>query len=337
MKTFAFLALATIVAGQDDLKHRQAFKAWMTQHKPEGYPMAGAEEHAFANFKQSVQTIEVQNARAKELGSSARYALNHLADLSPEEFRAKYLMAPRSEPADAKSPAPEKLLTPKPEVLAAGAPNAVDWVAKGAVTPVKNQEQCGSCWAFSATEEIESMWILAGKATNTTVDLAPQQIVDCDDSDNGCGGGHTETAYDYVKQAGGIEPEKDYPYTASDGNCKANKSEFAANITGWKRATTDYDEQTMQANMVSWGPLSVCLDASHWQHYSSGIMTAWECAWINLLDHCVQAVGYDLNNGNPYWNVRNSWGTQWGINGFIQLQMFKDTCGIAHDVTSVTI
>jgi cathepsin F len=215
-------------------------------------------------------------------------------------------------------------------------PSAKNWLDLGAVTPVKNQEQCGSCWAFSATEEIESMWILAGKATNTTVNLAPQQIVDCDTTSAGCGGGETGSAYNYVISAGGQEPEKDYPYTAQNGPCTSKTSDFVAKISSWKMATSDYDEKTLQANLVSWGPISICVDASHWQDYQSGVMTWEQCAWINILDHCVQLTGYNLHP-SPYWIVRNSWGASWGQSGYIWLEMWEDTCGIAHDATSVTI
>lgn len=333
-----------------------AFLRWHATFKGGDGTVAGAlasyggDEHALThaamNFAASSLRVREKNALSQKLNktNAAVFGLNAMSDLSPEEFRAKYLMPARKARTTKEEDQQQRqrvgVLAPKPEAVKA-VPNYKDWKALGAVTAVKNQEQCGSCWAFSATEEIESQWILAGKATNTTIDLAPQQIVDCDDTSMGCGGGETGSAYNYVINAGGLEPEKDYPYKAQNGACDAKKSEFAAHIASWKMATSDYDEKTLQANLLSWGPISICVDASSWQDYQSGVMTWEQCAWINILDHCVQLTGYNLNNGNPYWMVRNSWGTSWGSNpgfpGYIFLEMWEDTCGLAHDATSVTI
>jgi len=216
-------------------------------------------------------------------------------------------------------------------------PSTLDWRVKGAVTPVKNQEQCGSCWAFSVAENVESQWILAGHGNNKTVDLAPQQIVDCDQSDAGCNGGDPPTAYEYLMSTGGLESESAYPYTAEDGTCRFNKAAVSAKISNWKYATSGDDETTLQNNLASWGPLSVCVDAASWQDYAGGIMGGWQCAWINILDHCVELVGYDTTASTPYWIVRNSWGTDWGENGYIRLEMWDDTCGIAMEATSAVI
>jgi len=98
-----------------------------------------------------------------------------------------------------------------------------------------------------------------------------------------------------------------------------------------------YSETTLQQNLVSWAPLSICLDAANWQDYTSGVMTWTQCAWINMLDHCVQLVGYQTNAKTPYWIVRNSWGTDWGINGYIWLEMWEDTCGLAHEATCAVV
>jgi len=181
------------------------------------------------------------------------------------------------------------------------------------------------------------MWILAGKATNETLNLSPQQIVDCDDSDMGCNGGNPPTAYEYIIEAGGLEPISDYPYTAEDGTCNFQKSDVVTTISNWQYATSWYSESELQQNLVSWGPLSVCVDAANWQDYQSGVMTWEQCAWVNILDHCVQLVGYDSTASTPYWIVRNSWNTDWGIAGYIYLEMGSDTCGITHEATSAIV
>ena len=114
-----------------------------------------------------------------------------------------------------------------------GQPTSWDWRKHGLVTRVKNQGQCGSCWAFSATEEIESQWLKAGHGDVNTLELAPQQIVDCDGTSMGCGGGRTESAFNYIIGAGGIESNHTYPYRAVDGQCKFNKNDVVAHISSY--------------------------------------------------------------------------------------------------------
>jgi len=277
----------------------------------------------YENFKASIARVAEKN----KLGGAV-YGITKFSDLSPEEFSTKILMKNKITPTQPK----EEDIFHSNKVVAV--PDYFDWRNEGAVTPVKNQEQCGSCWAFSTTENVESMWILAGKGTNSTVDFAPQQIVDCDNSDDGCGGGDPPTAYDYLISAGGIESEANYPYTAEDGTCKFNAKEVEGKITNWQYACSWEEEATLQTSLLQMGPVSICVDASAWQDYESGVMTWEECAYINLLDHCVQLVGYNtVDSSNPYWMVRNSWGTDWGIDGYIWLEMWEDTCGLTEEAT----
>jgi cathepsin F len=278
----------------------------------------------FSNFKATIERVNSLNKNSR----GAVYGITQFADMSPAEFKTVYLMGEGYVP---------KASTETVQPADVAVPDTYDWRALGAVTPIKNQEQCGSCWAFSATEAIESAWILGGKATNETVNLAPQQIVDCDTTEDGCGGGETSGAFDYVVSAGGLESNASYPYTAVNGQCEFKKSEVVATISGFKPATSFLDEKTLQSNLVAWGPLSICLDAASWQDYKSGVMSKWDCAFINVLDHCVQLVGYDATASTPYWIVRNSWGTTWGLDGYIWLEMWHDTCGIAHDATWPTL
>jgi len=281
-------------------------------------------ERRFQNFEASLNRTASLNASAKK----AKFGINKFSDMSVEEFKSVVLMKNPITPT--RVPGVETL---KPKTTGA-LPTSFDWRIKGAVTPVKDQGQCGSCWAFSVTENVESMWILSGKATNSTLNLAPQQIVDCDTSDDGCDGGDPPTAYDYIISAGGLEPAVDYPYTAVDGNCNFQAQDVQAKISNWQYATELYSETTLQSNLVSWGPLSICVDAANWQDYASGVLTWEECAWINELDHCVQLVGYQTQTPlGDYWLVRNSWGLDWGVNGYIWLEMGYDTCGLAHEAT----
>ena len=193
------------------------------------------------------------------------------------------------------------------------------------------QGYCGSCWAFSATEQIESDTM---RTLATTFILSPEQITQCDGAAFGCGGGWTESAYGYVKKAGGIETDADYPYTSYQGitgTCKSTASKYVAGLTSFTTitgATVSDIETNMAAYVQTTGPLSVCLDANTWNSYTGGIMTV--CG--QSVDHCVQAVGVDASTGG-YWKVRNSWGTSWGESGYIQLAYGQNTCDITNDAT----
>lgn len=273
------------------------------------------------NFKLSIETARQLNLNSP----SARFGLTKYSDMSAEEFKNVILMKnPVKTPTEGRQLLEKGPLAP---------PATYDWRSKQVVTAVKDQGQCGSCWAFSVTENIESIWMLAKKITVSQMQpLAPQQIVDCDRSDGGCNGGDPPTAYQYVINAPGMEPERDYPYRAVNGRCAYNRADVYATITGWRYATESHNEDQMRDNLVNWGPLSICVDAQPWQHYTGGIMTASQCG--NNLDHCVLATGYDVSAATPYWIVRNSWGANWGENGYIRLQYGKNTCGLSDEATS---
>jgi len=207
------------------------------------------------------------------------------------------------------------------------APTTFDWRTLGACTAVKDQGQCGSCWAFSATENIESVNQIAGKGLPI---LGPQQIVDCEKDMYGCGGGWPYAAFGYVTQAGGQDTEVSYKYTARDGTCKFNPNTIGAKINKYKSISKD--EKQIQNLLTSVSPFSVCVDAEEWSFYSGGIITHDNCG--RNVDHCVQMIGYDTTGATPYWILRNSWGTDWGLSGFLQVEMFYDTCLVADYVTS---
>jgi len=278
----------------------------------------------YTNFKASLARAEKLQAASP----SAKFGVTKFSDLSEEEFQTTILM--KNTIVDTDLPA-----TPVTTLIAPGAPATFDWRDKGAVTPVKDQEQCGSCWAFSASEAIESAWILKGHATASTINLSPQQIVDCDTIDGvqGCNGGETESAYQYIIQAGGQEEISHYPYTGENGKC-AFKSEYVdAKISAY--TTIPKDETALSGTLSTVGPLSICLDAARWQDYQSGVLSNFDCCPLLKcqLDHCVQLVGYNSTASTPYWMVRNSWNTDWGIEGYIWLEMGKNTCGLTNDIT----
>lgn len=225
--------------------------------------------------------------------------------------------------------------------MRASAPATLDWSAQGATTAVKDQGDCGSCWAYSATEGIEAGVFMA---TGELIQLSEQQIVSCDKTDGGCDGGDLPTAFDYVESAGGIATQQSYPDTSSakgkDGQCMSKAK--VVKVTGYEYAVPpctggackNQKESDMMAAMNSFGPLSVCVNAD-WDTYSKGVYTKTCSGKYNQLDHCVQLVGYDTTASTPYWKVRNSWAAEWGEDGFIRLPMGKNACGIADEAMYV--
>jgi len=279
------------------------------------------------------QIFQENMARAAEIqkkNPTARFGVTQFSDLSPEEFSRYYLMPRVNFTSDYKAPAPKVDFSVKAKSFAPD-PSNWDWSQQGVCTPIYNQGQCGSCWAFSATETIESYYAIQGGALTQ---LSMEQIVDCDTGgqDQGCEGGFPSGAYSYVQSAGGIDSYSSYPYTAENGQsgtCQFSSSNVVTNVASSAsiNGETGLYQQTSTA-----GPVSVCVDASTWSSYQGGVMTS--CG--NSVDHCVQLTGYaNYGQSGDYWIVRNSWGTSWGESGFIWLAIGQDLCSIGDYATIV--
>jgi len=253
--------------------------------------------------------------------NGAEYGLNKFADWNEEEFSS--LLGMKGYVPQNLSAVPE---VPKADIVTA--PTLFNWCSSGKCTGVKDQGQCGSCWAFATTENIESVYAIKGRGLPV---LAPQQIVDCDTSMYGCGGGDPAQAYRYVAQQGGLMFEQYYPYRAVQGRCSFNAGHVGARISGEANGYGG-SEQQMAANLAATAPFSIVVDASQWQFYKGGILASSQCG--RNIDHAVQLVGYETGS---YWLVRNSWGSGWGEGGFIRLQFNANTCAIRTQVLTATL
>ncbi|XP_037398062.1 procathepsin L-like isoform X2 [Pygocentrus nattereri] len=258
---------------------------------------------------------------------SYRLGMNHFADMDNLEYQAMFKGSLRS----FNGTKAHKTTTFLQEVGGAALPGSVDWREKGAVTEVKNQFTCDSCWAFSATGALEGQMF---KKTGTLVSLSEQQLVDCSFGvgSNGCGGGWPSQAFQYVMQSRGLQTEKSYRYENMEGKCRFDPLRAYATCLTYKNVTSG-DEANLQHIVASIGPVSVGIDISRhtFQLYESGVYDDQYCSDIHL-NHAVLVVGYGTEEEQEYWLVKNSWGVTWGEGGYIKMSRNKNNqCGIATD------
>jgi len=247
--------------------------------------------------------------------------MNEMGDMTHAEFKATKLGYKQIDRTFARSKNSDG-----PHTRVKNPAAAVDWRTKGAVTPIKNQQQCGSCWAFSTTGSTEGAVQIA---TGQLISLSEQQLVDCSQAqgNQGCEGGLMDQAFQYIISNNGITEESNYPYTAQDGTCNSTAAaQVAAKISGYSDVTSGSESALIAA--VNIGPVSVAIEADQacFQFYSSGILNDPSCG--TNLDHGVLAVGYNGAGAGGYWIVKNSWGTSWGMSGYVEIAMGIDECGI---------
>lgn len=291
---------------------------WMARHG-RVYEDSAERKARYNIFKANVEQIDSFNQVSNK---PYKLRVNQFADLTNDEFQLRNRFKSHVCTPDVAFFRYENI---------SAVPATIDWRKKGAVTAVKDQGQCGCCWAFSAVAAMEGINQIT---TKTLVSLSEQELVDCDTSgeDQGCNGGLMDDTFKFILHNKGLASETNYPYQGTDGTCNKNKeTSHAAKITGYEDVPANSESALLKA--VAYQPVSVAIDASgfdQFQFYSSGVFTG-QCG--TSLDHGVTAVGYATYEGIKYWLVKNSWGASWGEEGYIMMERYisakEGLCGIA--------
>jgi len=284
---------------------------------------------------------------------TAHYGMNPFADLTREEFASQRLSKTKMTAEPLAQSCLSKGITVV-QMNTSAIPTSFDWRTKGVVSGVKDQGQCGSCWAFSTIGNIESQYAIKNKNIMT---FSEQMLVDCSQGcaneppygpvcNQGCDGGWQWSAFEDIITWGGVETETDYPYTAEDGTCNKDPSKFIAKIQNYTCLSTPdgagANEDKMAAYLVANGPIAIAMNADYLQDYSSGIIDpwfGWECDATSL-DHALVIVGYgqdvsELYGTTYYWIVRNSWSATWGEDGYFRIVRGQGSCGLNNAVSAV--
>ncbi|KAL5717780.1 hypothetical protein ACHQM5_010746 [Ranunculus cassubicifolius] len=316
----------TLGVNDDDIKSEKTllslYTKWRSIHRPHSDHVQRHENtllKRYRIFKNNVKFIHDSNKRPNV---TYTLGLNKFADLSNEEFQSMYTkMAPKvlTRERELQSFMYENVTEPLPESL--------DWRDKGAVTSVKDQGPCGSCWAFSTIAAVEGINQIR---TRELVSLSEQELVDCDKKINqGCNGGLMDYAFQFIVENGGISSDAEYPYNANENQCKVQKRMSpTVVIDGYEDVPANNNDDLIKA--VSNQPVSVAIEAGgiYFQFYWKGVFSG-TCG--TNLDHGVTIVGYGETNEGTYWLVKNSWGSDWGESGYIRMERdvgLEGLCGI---------
>ena len=287
------------------------------------------EQHRYAIWQSKKAFIKEHNRHVDSLGYTLES--NEFSDMESSEINAHYkglIMDNQSSVNITKYFTPRVLFKPL---------DSLDWREKGAVTPVKDQQRCNSCWAFSTTGVLESQHFLK---TKILVSLSEQNLMDCaggPNNDVGCKPFSKYTAFNYIRDNRGIDTEESYPYEAATDSCRFSAKSVGATVTGYVKIPQN--ETALLKAVTTIGPISVSIDASNttFHHYNGGVYYNPVCSTTNL-DHAVLVVGYGTLNGQDYWLVKNSWGADWGMDGYIMMARNKNNnCGIVTQAMYPTV
>jgi C1A family cysteine protease len=303
----ALIALfAVAMAETEDVK--KAFEAHKAKYNLNFEPSENSKR--LAAFEKSLGDIKRLNAQK----NGATFGVGPLAHLTDDEFTALLGTKPPGHQGKTK-----RALLEEQDVETL--PSSKDWRKASKITSVKNQGSCGSCWAFASAAAIESTWAIRG---HSLANASPQHLVDCATGSNGCNGGTAMAAFDYVRKNGGIHSWSSYPYKGYRGTCRKFTTSISAKITG-----STLMPAKSYSTMMNWvaykGPIVVALDASYWRHYTGGVLASGSRDPMRV-NHSVLVIGYGKTlSGVPYWIVKNSWGTGWGISGYIKVRRSSTT------------
>ncbi|KAK3888537.1 hypothetical protein Pcinc_007389 [Petrolisthes cinctipes] len=332
-----------------DLSHKEMFKAFVVKYN-KTYESPTHYHHRHLIFTQNMKKVHILHHNEQ---GTATYGPTKFADLTEAEFRQQMLgFRPDLKPQHSNM---------KP-VSTSGLndmelPTSFDWREYGAVTPIKNQGMCGSCWAFSTTGNVEGQWAIKHK---NLYSLSEQELVDCDSTDQGCNGGLPENAYEAIAKLGGLESEQDYPYDGEDEQCHFNKSMVQVTVNG--SLELPEDEIMLAKWLVKNGPISIGINANALQFYMGGVSHPFKflCNPADL-DHGMLIVGFGVHTTKylhrrqpywlvknswaypvfkktlPFWIVKNSWGEQWGEQGYYRVYRGDGTCGVNKMATSCIV
>ncbi|KAJ3648356.1 hypothetical protein Zmor_020166 [Zophobas morio] len=278
-----------------------------------------------ALFEKTLQKVEEHNKRYRKGLETYAMVINRFAALTEKEMLA-YTGGPKVSSENLPSGSYilgnfSSLLVPRTMI-----PSSMDWRDLDKITPVKDQGRCGSCWAFAAIGAIEAHYKI--KYGSTAI-LSEQQLVDCDQKSHGCSSGSKTKAYEYIIQNGGVNYASHYPYHAFQNSiCWYRRCELKVTIKNYMYVSPN--EEALKYYVAMYGPVSVSIDVLRdFQYYSGGVYYNEKCSTSHT-NHGVVVVGYGTENGHDYWVVKNSWGSDWGLNGYIKMARNRNNnCAIA--------
>lgn len=348
------LTIAGTAGASDD------FERWAVQYG-KVYDSEAAKQQALKSYMTNDELINRLNQEEED---DAEYGHNEFSDLSPKDFWNRVGIFPLT-PAQGHVGGIPAVIS---EESIRTTPESFDWRTKGAITPVKDQSSCGSCWAESAVQNVESVWYISQQKRGLMhdmegpVSLSTQQVIECDAYDYACYGGYPSHAMRYIKEAGGLAAEAAYPYVISghticlanqtfnqtcgdgmcddppltswcDETCSASKKPKVAKIQGFQSIPTD--ENAIAAYLAAEAPISVGLDASGkfgvllpWLQFYKSGVANPRFCRNDTIDHAVLLTGFGIDSGKAYWSIKNSWGAKWGENGYFRLLKGAGKCGI---------
>jgi hypothetical protein len=318
MKTTALVALLGVASAAPDRETENEFAQWQAVH---GRSYRTSEERAF-RINQFARARNYVRQNNSDRSSTHQAALNDFADWTEDEYTRMLGFGGVGAKGSGGGGGKRVKPTPEPVVF----PDPKDWRTSNAVSPVKNQGGCGSCWAFASAACMESMWYIK---TGTMTNLSEQQWVDCDTGNYGCNGGWMNTAFNYAR-TNAIASETDYPYNARDNTCNAANVTGIVNTTGYVDVTR-YNPAALEAAVRDVGPVTIAVEAgnSSFMYYSSGVISS-GCG--TRIDHAITLIGYGNDGTRQWWIAKNSWGTGWGESGYVRILKTTDAsygmCGI---------